>query len=209
LPTPFTPSGKDADELALAQQALSVLLVRAHRPALREQRREEGQQREHVEGQHPALAARGMLVAHGQVDHDAVPRQDARMVGHEESRALVGHVVHSRGLHPPPHRVQELEEGQDRPQELRVVAELVHFLRVPGEVERAPGLGEAGPVEAGSARLHEARQRDEEAVAGLADVRLRLAGGRAPPPARLQGHDLRAPPHDAASTGRKAAWGWR
>ena len=92
-------------------------------------------------------APRRVLVPDRELHHQAVVGQDARVVRDHQPGPARGHVLDARGLHAPPHRVEELEERPSRLGETRVGAELVRLLGVPGEVERALQPAEARPVE--------------------------------------------------------------
>jgi len=89
---------------------------------------------------HPALAARRVLVAHGDVDHEARPLgQHARSgLATISAAPLRGHV--SRGRSSPPATrpcVEELERTAAASSvKRRSKPNAVHLLRVPGEIER-------------------------------------------------------------------------
>ena len=155
---------ENPDQLARAQEPLAVLLTRPHRARAGQRRGQEREQREHVEGEHPAFTAGGMLVAQRERDHHAVPRQHAGVVGDDQGRTVGGDVLHSGGLHAPPHRVEELQQRPDRLGELRVAPELVHVFGMPGEVGGAPQRGQVLPREPVPSGLDRARDRDEQAV---------------------------------------------
>ena len=195
-------------QLALAQQALAVLLAGPHRAAAGEGGGEEGQEGEHVEDEHPALAAGGVLVAQGEGDHHAVPGQDAGVVGDDERRPFGGDVLDAGRLDPPPHRVEELEQRADRLNEPGVAAELVHVFRVPGEVGGAPQIGDVLPPEAMPSGLQRAGEGDEQALPARRRLRSRIALGLAAG-GRTQEHDLRPRAHAGASAARARACGWR
>ncbi len=168
-----------ADQLALAQQALAVLLVRAHGPALREHGREEGQEREHVEGQHPALAARGMLVADGQVDHQPVPGQHAGVVGDDEGPTLAGDCGRPRRSR----RATTSRTGTRRRAGWSAGTSGRTRTRPPlpnaRRSRRRSTPRPARPVEPSAAGLEDARERDEKAFARLLARLARRPGRRA------------------------------
>ncbi len=198
---------EDAEELALPQEALRVLGVGADGARLREHRGEHGQQREHVEGQHPADPLRRVLVADGQLDHQPVVGQHPRVVGDDQPRPVGRHVLGARGLHPPPHRVQELEDGLEGLREAPVRAELVRLLGVPGEVERPLQPGEARPAEPPRARVDHPGQGHEQALVLLGGVRRRqlpLELGQPPTQRLLVGRRRAAPPRAARRRSRAA-----
>ena len=184
LPHALHPFGEDAHQLALAQQPLAVLLARPHLAALGEEGREEGQEREHVEGQHPALAPGRALVADGELHHRPVVGQHARVVGDHEPGARRRDVLHSRGLDPPPHGVEELEEGLDGRGELRVVAVLVGLLRVPGEVDRFPEPRQVRPASSPRGPPARRRARATSGPPAFAGARAAARAPSAPIPGR-------------------------
>ena len=135
---------EDADELALGEQPLGVLVAGQRRAELAGQGPDERDVEDQVGAEQPQPPVRRVLVVQRHRRHQRVDRDGAGVVGDHQPAAGARHVLQAEGLDPEPLLV---ERPQDRQQEVvgqvGVEAELVGLV-LPGDAaaQEVHGVGE-------------------------------------------------------------------
>ena len=98
-------------------------------PALPGQAGQAGDRVDRVGTEQAQVPVRRMLVVQPRLEHDRIERQDARVIGDHERRALGRHMLKPAHAHPEPVPVERPGYGhQDRGVEVGIEAVVDHFL---------------------------------------------------------------------------------
>lgn len=127
MPTPLNPSGNHSGQLAGAQQAFGVGGAGQGMPGLAGQPAQDGQFEDQISGRQPQKPLFRVSVVHGQLEHQCVDEEYARVVGHDQGAAGFGDVVDcgntaglSAGSNPPGRGSTRRRCGQSRNGQRRV-----------------------------------------------------------------------------------------
>ena len=161
LAGPLDAFREDQHQLVALEQSARVVGMADRLPGSPKEPAEDRHAHEEAGHQRPHVARLRVLDEHRRLDHRAVPRQHAGVVGDQQGTTSRRHVLDAGGLDAPVVAIQDLEHGEERFGPLRVEAEVVDLVGGAALSELALLVGELN-------KLHHAVEVDDLVAGRLA-----------------------------------------